>query len=53
MYIKVEDLQNPNARVYSYEELRALFDQWYEELLTTRQGKKQGADLRVKLLDVI
>lgn len=27
MYIKVEDLQNPNARVYSYEELRALYPQ--------------------------
>ena len=37
----------------THEELRTLFDQWYEALLTTRQGKKQGEDLRVKLLDVI
>ncbi|MGB3916557.1 hypothetical protein J9253_18550 [Thiothrix litoralis] len=37
----------------THEELRALFEQWHEEIGNTRQGQKQGKDLQKKLLDVL
>ncbi|SDZ84476.1 hypothetical protein SAMN05660964_00378 [Thiothrix caldifontis] len=37
----------------THAELRALFEQWHEEIANTRQGQKQGKDLREKLLVVI
>jgi len=40
-------------RCQTHEALRGLFDRWDEAISGTVQGKKQSADLRKKLLDVI
>lgn len=37
----------------SHDELRALFDDWYYTIVSSRDGKREAEGLRAKLLDVI
>jgi hypothetical protein len=46
-------LQDRIEEARSEAELRALFDEWYHAIVTSRDGRREAEHLRSKLLDVI
>lgn len=46
-------LINRLDRCQDHAELRALFDDWYQAIASSRQGKREADNLRQKLLEVI